>query len=103
MKCPRDNAELDLVLEQMELQKFVCPECYMIITCEESDDEDVRKCDQCQKPMKQGYCISGGENHYCSKECLHKVMTDKEFEELYADGNGDSYWTEYTSYLISES
>jgi len=38
MKCPRDNAELELVDERMDWQHFRCPECRMKITCEEDDD-----------------------------------------------------------------
>ena len=102
MKCPRDDAELDLVLEQMEMQKFVCPECFMIITCEDSDEDDIRRCEVCNKPMQEGYCINGGEEHYCSKECLNKKITDEEFDQMY-DGNGDSYWTDWSSILFSES
>ena len=52
-----------------------------------------RTCTACGAGMNEGYVINGGCEHYCSDECL--PMTDAEFEELYADGDGDSYWTEW--------
>lgn len=57
--------------------------------------EETRICSHCGKPMKQGYCIEGGSEYYCSDECLHAHYTDEEYLELYDDGNGDSYWTEW--------
>lgn len=52
-----------------------------------------RSCSHCGKEMSEGYCINGGEEYYCSEECLHTKMTQEEYLELYDDGNGDSYWT----------
>lgn len=54
-----------------------------------------RKCNKCNKKMLSGYCINGGEEYYCSDKCLHDVYTIEEFMEMYDDGNGDSYWTEW--------
>lgn len=54
-----------------------------------------RSCDECGKPMTEGYCIDNGFEYYCSDECLEKNMTRAEFERLYADGEGDSYYTEW--------
>ena len=51
-----------------------------------------RVCDECGKPMIEGYVVDGCEM-YCSDECLHKHLTDEEFEEQYDNGNGDTYWT----------
>ena len=51
-----------------------------------------RVCDECGKPMIAGYVIDGCDT-YCSDECLHKHITDEEYKELYADGDGDTYWT----------
>lgn len=56
---------------------------------------EVRRCDCCGKAMQSGYVIENGSAYYCKKECLHTVMTEEEFLELYDDGNGDSYWTEW--------
>lgn len=51
-----------------------------------------RICDECGKPMIEGYVVDGCDA-YCSDECLHKHLTDKEFDHLYNDGSGDTYWT----------
>ena len=53
-----------------------------------------RICDTCYKPMNEGYCINGGEEYYCSDECLYKVYTKEEWDEI-CSGNDDSYWTEW--------
>lgn len=55
----------------------------------------VRKCSQCGKEMNEGYCIHDVEVYYCSDECLEQNMTHEEFLELYANGEGDSYYTEW--------
>jgi hypothetical protein len=54
-----------------------------------------RTCDQCNNGMNEGYCIDSGNAYYCSEECLHKNMSQAEYLELYDDGEGDSYWTEW--------
>lgn len=51
-----------------------------------------RVCEECGKPMIEGYVVDGSET-YCSKECLHKHITEEEFNDLYNDGEGDTYWT----------
>jgi hypothetical protein len=43
--------------------------------------------------MREGYCIDNGREYYCTEECLHKHYTPEEWEELYDDSEGDSYWT----------
>ncbi len=59
--------------------------------------DHVRCCSVCGKAMTEGYCIENGVSYYCSDECMHKEMTDEEYLELYDDGNGDSYWTDWAS------
>ena len=54
----------------------------------------MRKCNICGKPMKSGYVIENGLEYYCSDECLHKVYSEEEWNEMYSD-DGDSYWTEW--------
>ena len=54
-----------------------------------------RKCSECGRGMNEGYVIGGGCEHYCSDYCLHKHVTHEEFLELYDDGDGDSYYTEW--------
>lgn len=59
------------------------------------DDEHYRICSECGEPMIEGYCIENGMDYYCSDDCLHANMSDDEFDRLYDDGNGDSYWTSW--------
>ena len=54
-----------------------------------------RKCTACGAGMNEGYVVDGGCEHYCSDECLHQSMTAELYEELHADGEGDTYWTEW--------
>jgi len=59
------------------------------------DEEHYRICSECGKVMVEGYCIDNGLDYYCSDECLHKNMTQKEFDALYDEGRGNSYWTSW--------
>ena len=61
----------------------------------ETIDDTIKVCSECGKVMIEGYCIEGGQYYYCSDECLHKHFTKEDYEELYDDGNGDSYYTEW--------
>ena len=54
-----------------------------------------RICSECGKEMKAGYCINNGMEYFCSDDCLHKHYSEEEYLEMYDDGNGDSYWTEW--------
>jgi hypothetical protein len=54
----------------------------------------MRTCSECWKKMKEWYCIDSGWYYYCSDECMLKNMTQEEYDELYDDGEGDTYWTE---------
>lgn len=58
----------------------------------------MRRCDKCGKPMKEGYVIAGGLEYYCSDKCLHEFYTEEEFLNMYDNGNGESYWTEWEDY-----
>ena len=51
-----------------------------------------RVCNECGRPMIEGYVIDGRDT-YCSDECLHKHFKDEEYNELFDDGNSDTYWT----------
>ena len=55
-----------------------------------------RECNACGKGMNEGYCIEGGIEYYCSDACLHTEIKHEEYMELYADGEGDSYWTDWS-------
>ena len=54
-----------------------------------------RQCTECGAGMNEGYLIEAGITYYCSDPCLHKHMTPAEYNERYADGDGDCYWTEW--------
>jgi hypothetical protein len=66
-----------------------------------------RECDECGKGMNEGYLIDNGYKYYCSDACLHKNMTPEEWEEAYADGDGDSCWTTWDEdldeYMVDEN
>lgn len=61
------------------------------------NDKGERICDNCGKVMHEGYVVNGNSyaEHYCSEECLYKHYSREEYEEMYDDGDGDSYWTEW--------
>lgn len=59
------------------------------------EEKETRTCSECKKEITQGYCIENGEEYYCSDECLHKHYTQDEYLEMYDNGNGESYWTEW--------
>lgn len=65
-----------------------------------------RECTACGKGMNEGYCIESGIEYYCSDACLHTEITPEEWLELYADGEGDSYWTTWyedpDEYMVDE-
>jgi hypothetical protein len=55
-----------------------------------------RECSECGKGMNEGYIIGDGIEHYCSDACLYLNMTPAEYLELHADGEGDSYYTDWS-------
>lgn len=57
------------------------------------DDNSYRECTQCEAIMNEGYLIDDGSEYYCSDECLEKNMTREEFNDLYDNGHGSSYYT----------
>ena len=51
-----------------------------------------RVCNECGKPMIEGFVVDGCDT-YCSEECLHKHMSEEDYDESYNNGDGDTYWT----------
>jgi hypothetical protein len=45
--------------------------------------------------MNEGYVIEGGESYYCSIQCLNQDISDKEYYDLFDDGNSETYWTQW--------
>lgn len=56
---------------------------------------EFRVCSECGDIMRDGYVVDGGREYYCSDKCLEKRYTQEEWEELYNEGNSDSYYTEW--------
>tara|TARA_R110000822_G_scaffold14551_3_gene51064 strand:+ start:1249 stop:1719 length:471 start_codon:yes stop_codon:yes gene_type:complete len=58
-----------------------------------------RICDKCCNGMNEGYIVGGGDEYYCSAECLHQVYTPKQWQDMYDEseenGGNDHYWTEW--------
>ena len=63
---------------------------------------DKRFCDNCGKYMTRGYVIENGMEYYCGDNCLHTRYAEREYLELYDDGNGDSYYTEWEDEIENE-
>ncbi|WP_353265794.1 hypothetical protein [Gemmatimonas sp.] len=58
--------------------------------------EFARTCTACGKGMNEGYCVEDGAAYYCGDACLGEYCTHEEWAELYADGEGDCYWTDWS-------
>lgn len=61
----------------------------------DNQEVEVRICSVCNDLMYEGYCIEEGSAYYCSDKCRDTEMTQEEFDELYDDGDGDTYWTQW--------
>ena len=62
-----------------------------------------RRCDECGQGMSDGYCIDNGDWHYCSDVCLFVKHTAIEWANMYGNGEGDSYWTEWEDIEVEEN
>lgn len=63
-------------------------------------EREIRKCDHCGKPMREGYYLAG--EYACSDACclaLYHGDIEQMVEDLsHADEpNGECYWTEWDS------
>lgn len=66
------------------------------------ENTEWRECTVCGDKMGEGWTIENGLAYYCSKECMEKEMTWEHFMDLYADGEGDSYYTEWWDEIAEE-
>ncbi len=57
-------------------------------------DRNCRRCSECGKLMREGYCVDMGYAYYCSDECLHVHYSEKEWAQEMAN-NDQSYYTEW--------
>ena len=71
-----DNTDVEELVDELDLQHTRC-------------------CSHCGNPMYEGFCIENGAEYYCSEECLHKHLSEEEYNDLYDDGKGESYWTSW--------
>lgn len=55
--------------------------------------EKKRICSECGKEMVDGYCIGGGEEYYCTENCLYEHYTQKQYSDMY--DAGVAYWTSW--------
>lgn len=74
---------------------------------------EIRICDMCNDFMVEGIVICGGDEYYCTEECLYKEIDEEEWlkltaylteenertekqEEWYEEyGDTDCYWTDW--------
>lgn len=57
-------------------------------------EQSYQTCDNCNKFMQQGFVFEGDNTCYC-EECLPKVISEEEYNQLYEEGL--AYWTEWFS------
>ena len=57
-------------------------------------DKACRRCSECGKLMREGYCADMGVAYYCSKDCLHSDFTDEKWADE-CESNDQSYYTEW--------
>ena len=84
----KTTTALTATMTAQKLYRLVCDRC-------ERFDDETRLCSTCGHLMIDGWCIESGIDYYCTEDCLKSEMSWDEFIELYDDGNGDSYWTEW--------
>ncbi|WP_289764512.1 hypothetical protein [uncultured Duncaniella sp.] len=67
------------------------------------DDENIRRCNNCGKPMKEGYYLGG--EYACSDECAlalyhgDKAQMEEDLSHAEED-DGECYWTEWESFYF---
>lgn len=65
----------------------------------------VRKCDCCDLPMNEGYCMGAGEYYACTDECAKHVALlayDSTPAELFEQGSDACYYTEWDSSCLCD-
>ena len=74
-----------------------CPDCGGTNVEDLDELDEARVCTHCGKVMHEGYMIDGGNAYYCSDECMDAHYTPEEKAAALedAEGDGDTYWTEW--------
>ena len=88
-----EEAEVSLNAKRLKYIKEALAENNGIIKLRDTD-RACRRCSECGRLMRKGYCIDAGAAYYCSDECLHTDFTDEEWAEEY-ESNDQSYYTEW--------
>jgi hypothetical protein len=97
-----DDGELmtEMVSTEEEWNAIVETFCSYI---KENGIKYARICDKCGNGMNEGYIVGGGDEYYCSAECLHQIYTPKQWQEMYDEseeyGGNDNYWTQWEDEL----
>ena len=61
----------------------------------------MRNCDMCGAAMRQGFVIDAGTEYLC-ETCHPKRYTPEAWAQEYADGESESYWTEWEGGVCRE-
>ncbi len=56
-------------------------------------DKNCRRCSECGRVMRDGYCVNMGTAYYCSEDCLYTEFTEQEWIEE-CKNNDQSYYTD---------
>ena len=54
----------------------------------------MRKCNNCDAEMHQGYVFDGSD-YYCTDECLSTVASPKQWQKLHNEEADYFYWTTF--------
>lgn len=74
-------------------QPFCSEECLEASNC--GMFMEFRICSACNSTMFSGYVIEDGQYYCCEDKCLEQIMSKEEYIELYDNGEGNSYWTNF--------
>lgn len=101
MRKSRIEVSDDVLGQLLALQHEVCAEQLQPLFFQLLEDlkqadwmDRYRVCCVCDSIAQEGYVIESS-NFYCSDKCLHQHISIEQYQELYADGEGDSYWTNW--------
>lgn len=80
-----------------DIQELIDAIVQAVKTKKEEEDwgDNFRVCDECDSIATEGFVVADGEYIYCSEICLHKHISPSEWLEMYDDGDGNSYWTQW--------
>jgi len=65
-----------------------CPNHDLVLI---NEVDELPLCSSCDEKMDEGFVFHGGEEYYCTKECLQTKYTMKQYNDAFHDGQ--AYWT----------